>query len=130
MTVTEVEYTEPPKETPLEPHHNPQGKAHPSDRTYVVLAAILAAITGLEVWTYFWEEPSTTLLAATLIPMMIAKFVIVVGWFMHLRYDSPLYRRVFVTGTFLAVVVYAAVLTVLRFYETEWTDPVLRGFGS
>jgi cytochrome c oxidase subunit 4 len=125
MTVTETEH----KETPLEPHHSVHEKVHPSDGTYVVLAAILALITAVEVWTYFWDEPSTTLLMGSLIPMMIAKFVIVVGWFMHLRYDNPLYRRVFVAGTVLAVLVYAAVLTALRFYDESWTEP-FRGIAG
>ena len=44
------------------------------------------------------DGASTTLLVATLFPMMIAKFAIVCGWFMHLRYDNPLFRRIFVFG--------------------------------
>jgi hypothetical protein len=51
---------------------------------------------------------------ATLFPMMIAKFAIVCGWFMHLRYDNPLFRRVFVFGLVLAIGVYAAALSSMQ----------------
>lgn len=117
MTVTEAEH----KETPLEPHHRSHEKAHPPDRSYVVLAVVLAVITAAEVWTYFWDDPSTGVLVAALFPMMIAKFIIVAGWFMHLRYDNPVYRRVFVFGTLLAVAVYMVALTSMQFFSDRWT---------
>ena len=46
--------------------------------------------------------------------MMIAKFLIVTGYFMHLKYDNPLFKRVFVFGLVLAVVVYIIMLLRLR----------------
>jgi hypothetical protein len=39
------------------------------------------------------------------------KFFMVVAWFMHLRFDSRLFRRLFVAGLFLALFCYTAVLT-------------------
>src|SRR5881628_2546196 len=90
---------------PFEPHHETHEHAHPSDRNYIVVAAILAVITAAEVSTYFLDwfgKQSTGVLVAFLFPMMIAKFAIVCGWFMHLRYDNPLFRRIFVTGLVLA----------------------------
>jgi hypothetical protein len=42
--------------------------------------------------------------------MSIAKFVLVVGWFMHLRYDSPAYRRLFLIGLVAAPLLLGAVL--------------------
>jgi cytochrome c oxidase subunit 4 len=97
-----------------EPHD--QVHEHPSDRKYVMVAAILAVITAAEVSTYFWEDASTAALVATLFPMMIAKFAIVCGYFMHLRYDNPLFRRVFVFGLVLAVAVYTAALAAMEFF--------------
>lgn len=107
---------------PSEPHDTPHERAHPSDGQYVVVAIILATITALEVWTYFWEEPSTALLVAVLVPMMIAKFAIVCGWFMHLRYDNPLFRRVFVFGLVLAVAVYLIAMSTLHWFQPAWTQ--------
>lgn len=103
--------------TAPEPHHQTHEKAHPSDRKYVVVAIVLAAITALEVSTYFWEDASTTLLVLTLFPMMIIKFGVVCAYFMHLRFDNPLFRRVFVSGLVLAIAVYTAALGSLNFFD-------------
>lgn len=102
--------------SPVEAHHATHEHAHPSDRQYVIIAAILGVITAFEVATYFWEDASTTALVLTLFPMMTAKFAIVCGYFMHLRYDNPLFRRVFVFGLVLAVAVYCAALGSLQFF--------------
>jgi cytochrome c oxidase subunit 4 len=105
---------------PLEPDHEAHQHKHPSDRDYIVIAVILAAITALEVGTYFLEDASTTLLVVALFPMMIAKFAIVCGWFMHLRFDNPLFKRVFVFGLLLAAGVYIAVLTSMQFWDSGY----------
>jgi cytochrome c oxidase subunit 4 len=99
---------------------------HPSDLQYVKIAALLAVITGAEVTTYFWKDIfghalHTPALVAILFPMMIAKFAIVVGYFMHLRYDNPLFRRVFVGGLVLAVAVYCIALTAFEFWTPGYT---------
>src|ERR687892_1477877 len=109
MSVAETEH----KGTPLEPHHEAHQKEHPSDWTYIKVALFLGALTALEVSTYFWEDPSTTVLVATLFPMMIIKFGVVVAYFMHLRYDNPLFRRVFLFGVVLADVVFLVSLDTL-----------------
>jgi cytochrome c oxidase subunit 4 len=98
---------------------------HPSDADYVKIAVILGLITALEVSTYFWEDifgskASTTALILTLFPMMIIKFGIVVAYFMHLRFDNPLFRRVFVFGIILAVAVYAIMATAFDFWSDEY----------
>ena len=88
------------------------GHAHPSDAQYVLIAAILAAITALEVATYyinFFKDNFVALLCA-LIPMMVVKFAMVAAFFMHLRFDHKLFRAVFLTGILLAVAVYIVVL--------------------
>jgi hypothetical protein len=51
---------------------------------------------------------------------MIAKFAIVCGWFMHLRYDNPIFKRVFVFGLLLAVTVYLIVLTTMEFWSSSY----------
>jgi cytochrome c oxidase subunit 4 len=56
-----------------------------------------------------------------LIPMLgalaIAKFVMVVGYFMHLKFDSKLFRYLFVTGIGFALVVFTVVLVI--FFSAE-----------
>jgi caa(3)-type oxidase subunit IV len=98
---------------------------HPSDLQYVKVAAFLAFVTALEVGTYFWEdifgsEPSTTALMATLMPMMIIKFVVVCGWFMHLKYDIPLFRRIFTFGLILAVIVYSIAMFTFEYMSDDY----------
>jgi cytochrome c oxidase subunit IV len=110
------------KGTPLEPHHESHQHEHPSDRNYFIVAIILGVITAAEVSTYYFEDLSTTALVIWLFPMMIAKFAIVCGWFMHLRYDNPLFRRIFVFGLTLAIVVYLIMLTALNFWSSSWTS--------
>ena len=99
--------------------------AHPSDGQYVKIALILGVITAAEVGTYFWEDlfgskPSTLALVVTLFPMMIAKFAIVTGYFMHLKYDNPLFKRVFVFGLVLATVVYMIALFAFEFWDDQY----------
>ncbi len=38
------------------------------------------------------------------------KVVIVVGWYMHLRYEKALYRNLFLVGLIAAPLLFAAVL--------------------
>ncbi len=90
--------------------------AEPSDRTYVGIALLLGVITAVEVASYYAEDALGAALVPSLLAMMVVKFVIVVGWFMHLRFDSNVYTRLFVTGLVLAVTVYAAVLATFRYF--------------
>ncbi len=93
-----------------------EGRAHPSDRSYVGIALILAVLTALEVASFYVEEQLGALLVPVLVIMMIVKFAMVVAWFMHLRFDSNLFTRVFVSGLVLAIAVYAGTLTTFRFW--------------
>ncbi len=42
--------------------------------------------------------------------MGAAKFFLVAGWYMHMRLDQPLFRRIFVIGMIGAGVVYGIVI--------------------
>jgi len=106
----------------LEPHHEAHQHEHPSDALYFKVFGFLAVLTALEVATYFWEGASTTGLVVTLFPMMIIKFAVVCAFFMHLRYDNPLFRRVFVFGLVLAVVVYLVMLTAMQFWFRDYAS--------
>ena len=98
---------------------------HPTDLQYVKIALFLGVLTALEVATYFWEDlfgskPSTTALVAVLIPMMVIKFGTVAGYFMHLKYDNPIFRRVFTFGLILAMVVYAIFGFAMEFWSADY----------
>ena len=74
------------------PHH-----AHPSAKEYIRIGVILAVLTALEVATYY-VEVGRALLIPTLFGLAAVKFVLVVLWFMHLRFDDRRYARFFVMG--------------------------------
>ena len=94
-----------------------EGHAHPSDWAYVKIAVVLAVITALEVFTYFESVVDWgAALVPSLIFMMIVKFYLVATWFMHLRFDSKLFGRMFTAGLILAVGVYLVTLTVFEFW--------------
>ncbi len=99
------------------PDVDPTVHTHPTDGQYIKIALILAAITAVEVAFSYWEAVEG-ILAPSLIAMSIVKFVMVVAFFMHLRFDSPLFRRIFVAGLITAVAVYIAALTMFEF----WTE--------
>jgi len=86
-------------------HHD-----HPGEGKYIKIALILAVITAAEVAFSYWEAVEG-ILAPSLIFMSIVKFAMVVAYFMHLRFDSRLFRRLFVAGLCLAVFCFGAVLT-------------------
>lgn len=84
---------------------------HPGPRQYVNVAIILALITAVEV-AIFYIEALDVILVPALIALSLVKFALVVLWFMHLKFDSPLFKRLFVTGVILALFVFAVVLVI------------------
>jgi caa(3)-type oxidase subunit IV len=89
------------------------GHAHPDDKKYVVIALILGLFTAIEVLTYFVDFGGAAI--PTLLVLMVTKFAMVVLYFMHLRFDSPVFMRLFVTGLILAVSVYCIMLAAFQF---------------
>ncbi|HEX9312114.1 MAG TPA: cytochrome C oxidase subunit IV family protein [Actinomycetota bacterium] len=93
----------------------PELAVHPGPRQYVVVAVVLAALTALEVAVYYTDIPHP-LLVSLLTFFAFWKFVLVVLWFMHLRFDSVIFRRLFITGLSLAFGVYLIVLFTFRVF--------------
>ncbi len=83
---------------------------HPGPRQYVWVAVILAIVTLIEVAIYYVPALEGVLVPA-LIAFSVIKFILVALWFMHLRFDSRLFRRLFVVGIVLALGVFAIVLS-------------------
>jgi hypothetical protein len=99
-------------------------KPYSRDKVYVQTAVLLAVITLVEIATYMWPElvlwswgdDSNIGIIVILMVLMIVKFVIVVGVFMHLKYDKPILWRVFASGLVLAVLVYLAMMAMFRIF--------------
>jgi cytochrome c oxidase subunit 4 len=96
--------TEAPIKVPVSAEH-----AHPGPAEYVKIAIILAVVTAAEVGIYYMKL-GHGLLIALLLFFSAIKFTLVVLWFMHLKFDSKMFRRLFIMGLSLAVAVYGIVL--------------------
>jgi cytochrome c oxidase subunit IV len=88
---------------------------HPSPALYWKIAVLLAGLTAIEVAMYYIDLELGLGLAnaAILLSLAVAKFIIVVGWYMHLRYEKPMLNRFFTAGFVLALALYTIVLTAL-----------------
>jgi cytochrome c oxidase subunit IV len=91
-----------------EPHH-------PSTAQYWKIAALLGVLTAIEVAIYYihLELDLGNLNTISLIALATLKFVIVVAFFMHLRYEKTVLNRFFIGGFVLAACLYTVVLAAL-----------------
>ncbi len=87
---------------------------HPSPKKYVWVAVILAIVTAFEVGIYYIPGIGGFLIPG-LIVFALLKFVLVALYFMHLKFDSKMFRRFFVTGIVLAFVIFTIVLVIFFF---------------
>lgn len=111
----------------LPAHHGELGGEHDSgasgheerhgltDMQYVVVAAILAAITALEVSLTYIDIGA--LFLPVLLVLMAIKFFTVVLYFMHLKFDNRLFTVLFYLGLSLAVFVYTVALFTFHFFS-------------
>jgi cytochrome c oxidase subunit IV len=96
--------------------------AHPGPKTYVIVGVILAIITLLEVWAYT-HEGIRAILVPLLLVLSATKFVMVVGFYMHLRFDHPLFTGVFGFGLAVA----GSIITALMFLFGQYPLPIHHG---
>ena len=94
-----------------EPH---TGQPEHSINHYLVVAAVLAAITGLEVALTYMHIGAAFM--PLLLILMAIKFVMVVLEFMHLRHDAKIFHYLFWSGFGLAVAVYIGFLATFKFF--------------
>ena len=85
-----------------------------TDMGYVKVALVLALLTGLEVSLTYVHIGS--LFLPILLLLMVIKFVTVVSFFMHLRFDNKIFTWLFYSGLLLAVGVYVVMLATFQFF--------------
>jgi cytochrome c oxidase subunit 4 len=90
----------------------PPPEGHPTARGYIQIGMILAVITLIEVAFYYVDLADGVLLAVLMVASAL-KFVLVVLWFMHLRFDSRLFSILFWGCLTLAVSLFMVVLATL-----------------
>ncbi|CAA9545409.1 MAG: hypothetical protein AVDCRST_MAG73-2364 [uncultured Thermomicrobiales bacterium] len=94
-----------PGTKPGSDHHVDGHEGHPDDRTYITVAAILAVVTAIEVAIYY-VEAIEDFLVPILIVLSVGKFVAVVGYFMHLKFDDRRFTWIFVAGLLISISVF------------------------
>ncbi len=94
--------------------HAQSSHAHPTLEAYVRIAILLAIITGIEVTIYYIPA-----LQGVLVPLLIAlsafKFIMVVGYFMHLKFDDRILTFIFGSALVVSIIIFIALWTVMYF---------------
>jgi cytochrome c oxidase subunit IV len=82
---------------------------HPSTREYLRVGIILFVLTCIEV-ALSYSSLAGAKLIALLLSCTLIKFLMVVGYFMHLKFDNGRFSRVFALGAVGAFTLYVVVL--------------------
>jgi cytochrome c oxidase subunit 4 len=102
-------------------HEVDGGHSHPTEMVYVKIAIILSIITAVEV-AIFYIEALDSILVPALIIMSAVKFVVVVGYFMHLKFDDRRLAWIFLSGLAMAFAVFIVVALVMHWDKvTQFT---------
>ena len=87
---------------------------HGTPGFYVLIGTILSVITIVEVWAFSW-----LFLGGLLVPLMLVlslgKFVLVVGFFMHLKFDRKYYAWIFTACMMIGIGIFVALLLLLQY---------------
>ena len=100
-------------------HDHHDDHAHPTETQYWVVFVALVILTAVEVaWSFLGLEGLTLVLP--LLVMMVAKFLLVAGVFMHLYFDmkiinGKLFTWAFAGALVLAMAVYFVVFAAFQF---------------
>ena len=89
------------------------GHDHPSWKLYVMIGTILTIITAAEV-AVFYIPALRPVLVPLLLVLSTVKFALVVMFYMHLRFDNPIFSGVFVLPLILAVGVVVALIVLFQ----------------
>lgn len=84
------------------------------ERTYWAIFVVLVVLTALEVSTYYVSFGKALL--PVLFVLMSVKFLLVVLYFMHLKFDASIFSKLFWSGFALAILVYLVTLTTFQFW--------------
>ncbi len=94
---------------------------HPSEKKYIQVAIFLTIVTIIEVAIYYvdWMHDSGVLVPLLFV-LSIFKFVTVVGYFMHLKFDAPLFKYIFIAALVGSLAVIGALIALLSVHRTDY----------
>ena len=75
-------------------------EGHPGPKTYATIAVILCAITLAE-FGAFYQEALKGILVPLLVVLSAIKFALVAMFYMHLKFDHPVFRKILIAGVML-----------------------------
>ena len=87
--------------------------SHAPPGFYWLIGGILTVITAVEV-AIFYIPALDPVLVPVLLILSAAKFVLVVMFFMHLKFDSKIYTGLFLAGMVLAAFMMVALVVLFR----------------
>ncbi len=88
--------------------------AYPSAKTYILVGIILTMITAVEVWIYYIPSiVASRAFVPMLLTMSAVKFITVVLFYMHLRYDHKLFRVLFFAPLLIAALTIVGLMMLL-----------------
>ncbi len=101
--------------SPEDVHSEDHGTEHGySDWGYIKIALFLAVVTAIEVSTYFIDFGAIA--TPLLIILMIVKFGFVVAIFMHLKFDNPMFTKLFMLGVLGALAMFIPVMLTFQYF--------------
>ncbi len=111
LSPIELRWPQPINEADLDVLEDPP-EGHPEAAEYIKVGLFLAAVTALEVALYYTDVADGVLLGM-LLALSALKFVLVVLWFMHLKFDNRLFSVMFTGGMALIAGLITVVLATL-----------------
>ena len=101
-------------------HDHGHGHDENKFQIYVQIAMLLAVITGFEIICVYLPF-AKWLLVTTLVVLSVVKFMFVIFYFMHLRWDKPFCTILFFIGLVLAG---GTMWALLKLFSTEAAIPL------
>jgi cytochrome c oxidase subunit 4 len=95
---------------------------HPGELVYIKVALVLLAITIIEVAVYYiqWMHDHGVIVPALMV-MSAVKFVTVVGFFMHLKFDDRRLTYIFAGALAIALATVIALYILFKYHGIDYT---------
>jgi cytochrome c oxidase subunit IV len=83
---------------------------HPGNAVYVKIGVVLTILTAIEIAAYYVEDQLGGIAAPLILVLSAAKFILVVLFYMHLKYDSRAFTGIFLFPFTLGVLVIVSLI--------------------
>lgn len=81
---------------------------------YTIIGIWLGLLTVVEVWFFTIDDFFGGLFVTVMLLLALTKFIVVLAFFMHLRFDKNLLSLVFASGFIIAIAVFVIMLSIQR----------------